>query len=629
MSKTLKTDNSASKSYYRKDIDGLRAFAVIAVIINHFNKELLPGGYLGVDIFFVISGFVITSSLNERPSKNFKDFISGFYERRLKRLVPALSVFVLITGILICFFNPSPGVALRTGIASLFGISNLYLLQQSTDYFSQSTQLNVFTQTWSLGVEEQFYILFPLLIWCSGFGRQTKNGDRNLFLTVFVLTIASLIAFIYLYTNNQSAAYFLMPTRFWEMSSGCLLFLLLKKNPLANERFKSIPSSLLLILIIAIMYLPSFLAIGSTISVVALTFILIGSLTNKKAAYKILTNPRVNFIGLISYSLYLWHWGVLSLSRWTIGIHWWSFPFQLLIIFLLSAASYKWIEKPLRNGIWFEHRWKNIVYITKVMFLVSLSLVALGRPLKGKLYTGDPYNKWNLRGYGETKIINNSARPTVFLLGDSHAGHYGAVMQYLSKKKDFNFIMHPQGEGLNIKKGKGTIELILSPLRKYKNIFKKGDIVILSSNIGEYRGKGEFLNAYKTFIKNTNKIGMKYYLISPTPIFDVFKKGDTCQEEWYRPKWAISSICLTQKNKNDWIDSNNDSLISINKFLLSNPEVSYIDTFSILCPDQICRNHDNQSLMYKDAHHLTSYGAMKMSKVLETLLFSNQGNFVK
>ena len=157
--------NSASKtSRYRPEIDGLRAFAVVAVIINHFNKDILPGGYLGVDIFFVISGYVITSSLFGRPSKDFKDFISGFYERRIKRLVPALSVFVLITSIAICLFNPTPDLSLRTGITSLFGLSNLYLLKQSTDYFAQSTELNVFTHTWSLGVEEQFYVFFPIFL---------------------------------------------------------------------------------------------------------------------------------------------------------------------------------------------------------------------------------------------------------------------------------------------------------------------------------------------------------------------------------------------------------------------------------------------------------------------------------
>ena len=211
---SINANNGPKASRYRPEIDGLRAFAVVAVIINHFNKDILPGGYLGVDIFFVISGYVITSSLLGRPSKDFKDFISGFYERRIKRLVPALSVFVLITSIAICLFNPSPGLSLRTGLTSLFGLSNLYLLKQSTDYFAQSTELNVFTHTWSLGVEEQFYILFPFLIWFSGFGRQTKNGARNLFLIVGALTITSLIGFLYLYPTNQSAASFLMPSRF-------------------------------------------------------------------------------------------------------------------------------------------------------------------------------------------------------------------------------------------------------------------------------------------------------------------------------------------------------------------------------------------------------------------------------
>ena len=157
--------NSASKtSRYRPEIDGLRAFAVATVIINHFNKDILPGGYLGVDIFFVISGYVITSSLFDRSSKDFKDFVVGFYERRIKRLVPALSAFLLITGFVICLFDPKPFNQLEIGKWAAIGLSNISLYNMSIDYFAESTELNVFTHTWSLGVEEQFYILFPFLI---------------------------------------------------------------------------------------------------------------------------------------------------------------------------------------------------------------------------------------------------------------------------------------------------------------------------------------------------------------------------------------------------------------------------------------------------------------------------------
>ena len=224
MSIDIKENNSSTQSrLYRPEIDGLRAFAVVAVIINHFNKEILPGGYLGVDIFFVISGFVITSSLYKRPSKNFKDFITGFYERRLKRLLPALIFFILITGGVLCLFTPNPILSLRTGLLSLFGISNLYLLRQSTDYFAQSTLFNTFTHTWSLAVEEQFYMVFPFLIWFTGFGRQTQNGLRNVFITIGLISFGSLIIFL-VSANSVLKLGFLIRISFKRyFASGCIV----------------------------------------------------------------------------------------------------------------------------------------------------------------------------------------------------------------------------------------------------------------------------------------------------------------------------------------------------------------------------------------------------------------------
>ena len=334
----------------------------------------------------MISGYVITSSLFGRPSKDFKDFISGFCVRRIKRLVPALYVFVLIISITICLFNPSPGLFLKTGLTSLFGLSNLYLLRQSTDYFAQSTELNVFTHTWSLGVEEQFYILFPLLIWFSGFGRQTRNGTRNLLLAVGTLTIASLIGFLYLYPTNQTAAYFLMPSRFWEMAAGCLIFLGLQKRASIEQFQEKVSPLLVLALIVGVMYLPMSMAVTSTIAVVALSSITIASLKNQTLAFKIFTHPRIVYVGLISYSLYLWHWGVLSISRWTIGIHWWSVPFQVALMFGLAIASHIWIETPLRKGNWFGKRWKILLVSGGALISLSGGLIALGKPLKGKFF---------------------------------------------------------------------------------------------------------------------------------------------------------------------------------------------------------------------------------------------------
>jgi peptidoglycan/LPS O-acetylase OafA/YrhL len=150
---------SSSKKNYRHELDGLRAFAVISVVINHFDKSLLPSGYLGVDIFFVLSGFVITGSLTSRKISSFGDFIVQFYVRRIKRLVPTLILVTLVTGICTIALIYKPGFSIKTGLYSLIGFSNHALLNASTDYFSSSTQLNTFTHTWSLGVEEQFYFI--------------------------------------------------------------------------------------------------------------------------------------------------------------------------------------------------------------------------------------------------------------------------------------------------------------------------------------------------------------------------------------------------------------------------------------------------------------------------------------
>lgn len=184
---------------YRPEIDGLRALAVVAVVINHLDARMLPSGYLGVDIFFVISGYVITASLAQRPVQGWRDFVVQFYGRRLRRLLPALLVFVLVSAVLICLFNPDPADALRTGLAALVGVSNLYLLRQATDYFAPDVALNPYTHTWSLGVEEQFYLLYPLLVWLSGLALGKQGARRRLAAALLVLSAISLVAFVGLY----------------------------------------------------------------------------------------------------------------------------------------------------------------------------------------------------------------------------------------------------------------------------------------------------------------------------------------------------------------------------------------------------------------------------------------------
>jgi hypothetical protein len=202
------------------------------------------------------------------------------------------------------------------------------------------------------------------------------------------LFLASLIAFIYSYKANQPATYFLMPTRLWELGAGCLLFLGLKHSNSFFRTLEKIPSLIVIGSLIAVLFVPFQFAVQATFAIVVLTAILITCLRSGTTAHNLFTHPQIVYIGLISYSLYLWHWGVLSISRWTIGIHWWSVPFQIALMLLLSIASYRYLETPLRRSDWSAVRWKSIVYGVGTSATTAVLIFSLAKIPNVSLYTG-------------------------------------------------------------------------------------------------------------------------------------------------------------------------------------------------------------------------------------------------
>ena len=615
-------------SRYRPEIDGLRAFAVVAVIINHFNKDILPGGYLGVDIFFVISGYVITSSLFGRSSKDFKDFISGFYERRVKRLFPALIAFVVITGALITLFNPAPDRTLLSGLTSLVGVSNIYFFSRSTDYFAMSTALNPFTHTWSLGVEEQFYLLFPFLIWFSGFGRQTKNGARNLFLIVFVLTIASLVGFLYLYPTNQPAAYFLMPSRFWEMSIGCLIFIGFQKRVSFEQSLERVPPLLVLTLIVGVMFLPPLFATVSTILIVLLSSILIASLKSQTKLYKVFTHPAFVHIGLISYSLYLWHWSILTVGRWTIGISSITVLPLLVLTLLFAEVSYTCIEQPMRN---MKYRDKSRLFILAGLSLVvaSGSLILLQKHSNG-LYAGlnIKYGKNAApRGgqgiLGSNQIMNNS-NPVIITTGDSFAGHYYPALDHALGWHGEYGLIHVRGSGIDAidrdHRGSRNYEYLSRVVDHYLASDKIVKLLIFSV---EFKPK-DFSKLKTTLAENIERLSranVQFLIIGPTPYF---REGvfSLCREEWFRPRLLMHSTCAPSERKKILAE-----LEPYNRYL-SQVENEHLNVhvfrpFSHLCPatSSYCSPMDIEgSYMYHDANHLSEVGSLHLAKPLFELL---------
>lgn len=655
----------ANQSSYKPEINGIRAFAVIAVILNHFNQDLLPSGYLGVDIFFVISGFVITSSLADRPSKNFLDFLAGFYVRRIKRLIPALVLFVIITSIGICLFNPNPGAAIKTGISALAGCSNLYLWKQSADYFEVSTLLNVFAHTWSLGVEEQFYFVFPILVWLTGFGRHSHKGEKNLLWVTGALSIASLIAFVYVYRTNQPAVYFLMPTRFWEMGAGCCLFLGLKHPSGVLVWLERVPPLLVTVGIVGVLFAPLQFATKATVAIVLLTLVLIAGLRPGTTGYSLFTHPQVMHIGLISYSLYLWHWGVLSLSRWTIGIHWWSVPFQVALMLLLAIFSYRYVEIPLRRADWFALRWQTIGGGVGVLAGASGLLLCLNS-LSDRIFLGSRrsvetqsysvhgvsiYDCIFYKGEGRSIAADDIAKCSFFrnkhiseqqqiwYVGSSHAQHLSGLIGKMKSKGDFrqtvittgavtmptlplemyNWLPKNDWKQKDLLNQELTIKYILATV-------KQGDVIVLGNDLGNIFGwlpdwpnnpqknlqfLPKWIEDLDRFIKIANGKGASVIGVLPIPRFKNMREGMTteyCYKQWFRP--FITNECYLFADRVKLRQGSTAVINSLEALSKSNSNFYLFDPFDRLCPKQLknCSTVLAGRVIFRDSNHINNYG---------------------
>jgi peptidoglycan/LPS O-acetylase OafA/YrhL len=638
--RTMSLSEGKTASRYRPEIDGLRAVAIIAVIINHFNERLLPSGYLGVDIFFVISGFVITSSLSTHAKESFADFLLGFYARRVKRLLPALIVFVLITAFLICLFDPDPGVSLRTGTASLIGLSNLFLLQQAVDYFAESTELNIFTHTWSLGVEEQFYLIFPFLIWFSGFGRARIGGQRKLFLLIAPLALASWLAFQWLNGHEQPAsAFFLMPARFWELAAGCLIFLLLQRARLKTllQRLPPLPVLGLLVATLFSAHLP-YTTVRVTTMVVLLTCLLIASLRPDTAGQALLCRPAMVNLGLISYSLYLWHWTVLCLSRWTIGIHLWTAPFQVALMLVLAIASHRWLEGPLRRARWSKLAWKTIAYGgTALLGAAGLmagmakaaGFLSLDRRYSPALFTqnhdtveakpGQDQQSMCSAGNQVTRelfdrCLGNGAssivKPKVIILGDSHTGHYvNAIVRALPDMDVRNFnvgwacgVIDKRDIGIHELSGlvncADYVDLVDGMLAK---VVQPGDLLIVGHRWEEKRRYPHQAEALERLALKTAQ--RRAYLILLDDVGELKTSNPLfCVRSPWRPFPPASCDRSLASINREQAELDRIS----KKALEKNPNGFYLSLRTLYCETTgSCGAYLGKQLVYADGNHLT------------------------
>jgi len=331
---------------YRPEIDGLRAVAVLFVLAYHAFPSQFPGGFIGVDIFFVISGYLITKIIGKEISSNTFSLVN-FYQSRIKRIFPAL-LLVMIVSFLYGWFRllPDEFIALSKNIASAsVFISNLFLWSNS-GYFDRTVELNPLVHLWSLGVEEQFYIFWPLLLTFIFYHSKIN----------WILVLLGLLSFslgIYQINHDVVGAFYSPLPRFWEFLFGA--FVALQKKDLSKSREDNLLSiaGLVLIFLGAILIdgeklFPGFWALLPAFGSCLLIYAPSGGWVGKK----ILSTRIFVFIGLISYPLYLWHWVILSFIRiQNPNPIWYVRFFAIIASFILAFLTYRFIERPIRSSL--------------------------------------------------------------------------------------------------------------------------------------------------------------------------------------------------------------------------------------------------------------------------------------
>ena len=629
---------------YRQDIDGLRAFAVLAVIVNHADPLALPSGFLGVDVFFVISGYVITLSLMSNVSQPIGGFLRGFYTRRIKRLMPGLVLCVALTSLVLVKIDPEPATSLWTGMWALVGAANINLYLQQLDYFATDTGFNAFTHMWSLGIEEQFYLLLPALFWILLHGAQGR--PVRLLWTIGLVSALSFGMFLALRVDQPVASFYLLHTRFWELGGGVVLALVLtsrkNRSPLARRWIGW--QGMILLSLLAVMALGGPDARALTSLAVLFSMLLIAAPDRSR----LLDNAMATYLGRLSYTLYLWHWPLLVFQRLDPEAVWTSPASLLALLFGLSMLSYHLVEQPLRHATWSSGRGRVLTtgLLASALVVGGGITLSLTRPWVDPdvpsalalevntlpLPSGAPFDPTcvvdDRRRRLETDTFDRctfppeagSDAPTIWALGDSHAGHFQGLLVQLHQELGFGFHLvetvgqvfpSPEAEGPSSRQ-----TLLAQMLPR----LSAGDIVLISrlyltrtQPISVLPGVLEtWIPSLKPFLAQMADRSVEVVVSAPPPAYS-FPDIRACDREGAQscavPRAEIAHPVSEVETALETLAEAHDNL-------------RILHIFETLCPvtQETCHPSRDGVFTMRDSDHLNAYGASLLKeRFLDTI----------
>ncbi|MBA3495912.1 MAG: acyltransferase, partial [Gemmatimonadales bacterium] len=454
----------SGETSFRTDIEGLRGIAVLLVVLYHAGVPGMSGGFTGVDVFFVLSGYLITELLVKEVERTGRVNFLNFYARRARRLLPA-AVLVLAVTLLASALVFAPVARLRfvkSAIATALYVSNFQFLRETADYFGDNISSDPFLHTWSLAVEEQFYLVWPVLV-ALGLGARASRG--RVARVVGVVALASFVACVWYTWHSKPTAFFASPPRAWEFGLGGLAALLpaaaLRTRPAVARALGWVGLALILIAGCSLtgnMLFPGPLAIVPVLGTVAA--LMAGAGAGGEGVGRVLAVAPLQSLGRLSYSWYLWHWPVLVLAAEAIpGL---SLAGRLLCAagaLGLAAATYVTVEHPIRTHAHLLPRPWLSLKLAGGLSVVALAL-ALGSRGYARAAAAAPRHQAITAAATDRSALyrteclwvqpNEAPRECVFgdslsttvvvLLGDSHAAHWFPAVQRMAEERRWRLV---------------------------------------------------------------------------------------------------------------------------------------------------------------------------------------------
>ena len=618
--------------YIKKDklkllnhIQFLRGISVLLVFFYHLKLEYFNLGFLGVDVFFVISGFVITSILYNEFEKSKRINFLNFYKKRFKRIYPVLIFITSFVIIFVIFFQPLDLFLnnLKVYFFSLFGASNFYYYFSKKDYFDTVFE-DPFAHTWSLGVEEQFYIIFPLFLF---YLLKYNSSTKNIYLLIFLIVVG--YGFTNYFQEDIKLIFYHPFFRFWEFLYGTLTFFLSKKFKFRNN-FLSIFVFFILIFLVIFsknIGLPNIIMITCVLSSI---FILIYKENKTKYYNLVVENKFLVFLGNISYSFYLWHLPIIyfydlyflnSLIR---------VPLLFLITLTLSFFSYRFIENRYRYSV-INLNFRNTIFIiSSLLFILLINIIAFKDSYNNSLKSKLKNVIYNLN-YLENKInytervvfykINLNGNEIYRFCTESTKNHklnednlrINCLKEAKTKKRIFyiegnshtaNFI--PMFNDISINdniyynhKSEYLVDTNFKLVNDLLNSYKE---VVYTTNISDKKSLISLLNLQKKFDKK-----IKILILGNVPNIDnkieplkCFIKDVNCEYD------SIKDL-----NERKINDLNN----KITELTNNNPNINFFDPYKLICPSRICKVFEKEIdlITHRDSSHLTIEGSLLMN----------------